>query len=76
VTVREARHRQVRRMLAKIGHKVKDLTRVKMGPLTIEGLAPGQSRELTPREVKSLQKLVRDGGTDGMTKRKAADGEP
>jgi 23S rRNA pseudouridine2605 synthase len=47
-------------MLAKIGHKVKDLTRVKMGPLTIEGLAPGQSRELTPREVKALQKVARD----------------
>jgi pseudouridine synthase len=64
VTIREARHRQVRRMLAKIGHKVKDLTRVKMGPLTLAGLAPGEFRELTPREVKALQKLAREGGKD------------
>jgi 23S rRNA pseudouridine2605 synthase len=62
VTIREARHRQVRRMLAKVGHRVKDLTRVKMGPLTLEGLSPGQFRELTPREVKALQKSVRQKG--------------
>jgi 23S rRNA pseudouridine2605 synthase len=66
VTVGEARNRQVRRMLAKIGHKVKDLTRVRMGPLTIEGLAPGEFRELTPREVKALQKSVR--GDERTTK--------
>src|SRR5687768_14732463 len=59
ITIREARHRQVRRMLAKVGHRAKDLTRVKMGPLTLEGLTPGQFRELTPREVKALQKSVR-----------------
>jgi hypothetical protein len=46
-------------MLAGVGHKVKDLTRIKMGPLTLEGLAPGQFRELTPREVKELQRLAR-----------------
>ena len=73
MTVREARHRQVRRMLAKIGHKVKDLTRVKMGPLTIEGLAPGQSRELTGREVRALQKLAR--GSDGEGTRDEGRGE-
>jgi hypothetical protein len=30
-----------------------------MGPLTLEGLAPGQFRELTPREVKELQRTAR-----------------
>lgn len=59
ITIREGRNRQVRRMLASVGHKVKDLTRVKMGPLSLEGLAPGQFRELTPREVKELQRLAR-----------------
>jgi 23S rRNA pseudouridine2605 synthase len=59
ITIREGRNRQVRRMLAGVGHKVKDLTRVKMGPLSLEGLAPGQFRELTPREVKELQRLAR-----------------
>jgi 23S rRNA pseudouridine2605 synthase len=60
ITVREGRNRQVRRMLAKLGHKVRELVRVKMGPLTLHGLAPGQFRVLTPREVKQLYQL----GTD------------
>jgi 23S rRNA pseudouridine2605 synthase len=59
ITIREGRNRQVRRMLASVGHKVKELTRIKMGPLTLEGLAPGQFRPLTPREVKELQRLAR-----------------
>jgi len=58
ITLREGRNRQVRRMLAKVGHKVRDLMRVQMGPLTLEGLKPGQFRPLTTREVKALRKLV------------------
>lgn len=57
ITIREGRNRQVRRMLAKIGHKVRELTRVKMGPLTLHGLGPGQIRTLTPRELRELKKL-------------------
>ena len=41
VTIKEARNRQVPRMLAKLGHKVRDLVRIKMGPLTLHGLALG-----------------------------------
>jgi 23S rRNA pseudouridine2605 synthase len=57
ITIREGRNRQVRRMLARVGHKVRDLTRTRMGPLTLEGLAPGQSRLLTQRELRELLKL-------------------
>jgi 23S rRNA pseudouridine2605 synthase len=57
ITIREGRNRQVRRMLAKIGHKVRELTRVKMGPLTLHGLGPGQIRTLTPRELRELKKM-------------------
>jgi 23S rRNA pseudouridine2605 synthase len=60
ITIREGRSHQVRRMLAKIGHKVRDLTRIKMGPLTLHGLKPGQSRLLTPRELKELRALPAD----------------
>src|SRR5688572_25251200 len=59
ITIREGRNRQVRRMLAKLGHKVRDLTRVRMGPLTIHGLDPGDVRSLTPREVKELKALAK-----------------
>jgi 23S rRNA pseudouridine2605 synthase len=59
ITIREGRNRQVRRMLARLGHKVRDLMRIKMGPLTLHGLAPGQVRSLTPREVRALKELPR-----------------
>jgi hypothetical protein len=31
--------------------------RIRMGPLTLHGLAPGQVRALTPREVRDLKEL-------------------
>ncbi|HSV13979.1 MAG TPA: pseudouridine synthase [Tepidisphaeraceae bacterium] len=58
ITVREGRNRQVRRMLANVGHKVRELTRIKMGPLTLDRLQPGAFRELTAREVKALRQLA------------------
>jgi 23S rRNA pseudouridine2605 synthase len=57
ITIREGRNRQVRRMLARLGHKVRDLMRIRMGPLNLQGLAPGQVRSLTPREVRELREL-------------------
>jgi 23S rRNA pseudouridine2605 synthase len=58
ITIREGRNRQVRRMLATLGHKVRDLTRVRMGPLTLDKLPLGHSRPLTGREVKALRELA------------------
>jgi pseudouridine synthase len=58
LTIREGRNRQVRRMFAQIGHKVRELTRVSMGPLTLKGLGPGKFRMLTPKEVKQLYQLA------------------
>lgn len=61
ITLREGRNREVRRMLARLGHKVRDLMRVRMGPLTLHGLGPGQVRPLTPREVRELRQLPKRG---------------
>ncbi len=60
ITIKEGRNRQVRRMLAKVGHKVRELTRVKIGPLEIGRLKPGEYRMLSPREVESLRKNLFD----------------
>jgi 23S rRNA pseudouridine2605 synthase len=60
ITNREGRDPQLRRMLAKVGHKVRELTRVKMGPLTLKGLSPGEFRPLTIRELKELSKLPQE----------------
>ena len=57
ISLREGRNRQVRRMLAKIGNKVRELTRIKLGPLTLHGLGPGQVRELTSREIRELRSM-------------------
>jgi pseudouridine synthase len=55
ITLREGRNRQVRRMCASIGHPVRKLTRIRMGPIKLGDLRPGQWRDLTPREVRLLQ---------------------
>ena len=53
----EGRNRQVRRMMARLGHPVKKLRRLRVGPLNLKGLRPGQWRELTPWEVEQVQKV-------------------
>jgi pseudouridine synthase len=55
ITLREGQNRQVRRMLAKAGYPVKKLTRIALGPLRLKGLAVGEWRELTAREVGMLR---------------------
>ncbi|HWE04485.1 MAG TPA: pseudouridine synthase [Tepidisphaeraceae bacterium] len=58
ITIHEGKNRQIRRLLAKLGHKARELTRTKMGPLTLVGLKPGQFRELSPREVRRLREVT------------------
>jgi 23S rRNA pseudouridine2605 synthase len=55
LTIREGRNRQVRRMCEAVGHPVRALRRVRIGPLTDSRLKPGQWRELTPDEVRALR---------------------
>ena len=50
----EGRNRQVRRMLEAVGHPVRHLHRSTYAGLTLEGLEPGQWRELEPSEVQRL----------------------
>lgn len=54
VTIREGRKRQVRLMSEAVGLRVNRLRRVRMGPLTLGSLQPGQWRELGPTEVQAL----------------------
>lgn len=46
LTLREGRNRQVRRMTAAVGFPTLRLIRWAVGPWTLEGLAPGQWREV------------------------------
>lgn len=50
----EGRNREVRRMCAALGHEVRRLVRVAIGPLTDRSLRPGDWRRLSPEEVARL----------------------
>ncbi|RLC60130.1 MAG: pseudouridine synthase [Chloroflexota bacterium] len=59
VVLREGRKRQVRRVAAMLGHPVQRLIRVRIGPLRLGDLKPGQWRRLSDAEVKALRSAVR-----------------
>jgi 23S rRNA pseudouridine2605 synthase len=56
VTIHEGRNRQVRRMCDAVGHPVRRLVRTRIGPLRVGTLAPGEWRELTPEEVRAVER--------------------
>lgn len=58
VTLREGRKRQVRRMFDAIGHPVRSLRRVQLGPLSIGELRDGEYRVLDPAEVQALREAA------------------
>ena len=56
--LREGKNREIRRLLARVGHKVLSLTRIAFGPLKLGILHKGRYRELSRREVDDLTKFV------------------
>ncbi len=54
ITIHEGRNRQVRRMCEAIGHPVRRLVRVRIGPIVDRALTPGAWRELAQDEVRML----------------------
>ena len=55
ISLCEGRKRQVRRMLAAVGHPVEWLRRVSFGPLDLGNLPEGQCRALSDPEVEALR---------------------
>src|SRR5688572_14348946 len=56
ITIHEGRSRQVRKMADAIGHPVRTLKRVRIGPLADKALRVGAFRELTEEEVRRLKR--------------------
>ncbi len=54
IVLSEGRKRQVRRMTAAVGHPTLRLIRIAIGPISLDNLIPGQWRDLTKQELKSL----------------------
>lgn len=59
VVLIEGRQNQIRRMFQSIGHPVEKLKRVRIGPLELGRLGPGQLRPLTPTELQGLRQQLR-----------------
>lgn len=58
VTLYEGRNRQIRRMMATVGHPVLDLLRVRVGPLDLGDLAEGRWRRLSAAEIRRLERAA------------------
>lgn len=56
ITIHEGMHRQVRRMLERVGYDTIKLIRTKLGPFTLEMLENREVKELTAHEVNELMK--------------------
>ena len=75
VIMHEGRKRQIREVAGMLGHKVKYLERVRIGPLKLGELKTGTYRHLTPTEVREL---LASAGLDAKkpAKKKAAPRKP
>jgi cytidylate kinase len=58
VTLREGRKRQLRRMVALLGHPAQRVIRIGLGPLTLGDLRPGKWRDLNAGELNALRDAV------------------
>jgi len=71
----EGRNREIRRLLARVGHKVQRLIRVAIGPVRLGGLPPGAYRPLTTEERRALRTAT-GRGENVQRKKPSPSGEP
>jgi 23S rRNA pseudouridine2605 synthase len=58
IVLNEGKNREIRRMLARLGHKVLHLRRIALGPVLLGELAAGKARRLTPQELADLRQAT------------------
>ena len=59
IILREGMNREIRRLLARVGHKVLRLKRIAIGGVRLKDLVPGEVRRLTDDELKLLRSASR-----------------
>src|SRR3954471_11034445 len=59
MSLTEGKNREVRNVLAHLGLKVSRLIRTAYGPLTVEGMEPGDADEVSPRELEAFRKTLK-----------------
>ena len=65
LVIHEGRNRIVRRLLDRVGHPVRKLTRTELGPVDLGQLKAGQLRDLTLDELGALYRAQSAGGDEG-----------
>jgi len=58
IVLSEGKNREIRRILARVGHKVLQLVRTAVGPVRLGKLRPGEHRRLTGGEVQALRNAI------------------
>ncbi|MEQ8853095.1 MULTISPECIES: pseudouridine synthase [Gimesia] len=71
MTLHEGQNREIRRMMARIGHKVMQLIRVRFGPLNLGKLKSGEYRRLSDTELKKLREMLNEQHSPDLRKRKS-----
>ena len=71
ITLSEGKNREIRRVLARLGHKVVSLKRIAIGPLKLADLPEGAYRPLSVHEVQGLYQAVDDIRRERKAARKA-----
>jgi len=65
MVIHEGRKRQVRNMLAAVGHEVVELARLRFGPVELGELKAGTHRPLTPTELTALRRVIQTANGSG-----------
>jgi 23S rRNA pseudouridine2605 synthase len=65
IVLSEGKNREIRRMLARLGHKVLHLKRIAIGPVLLGQMPRGKARRMTLEELNALRRLVEKHSAEG-----------
>src|SRR5688500_14290503 len=68
IVLNEGRNRELRRILARVGHKVLRLRRIAVGPIKLADLPVGNWRRLMPKEIDALLAIAKERRRDAKHK--------
>ncbi|KAG5180864.1 pseudouridine synthase, partial [Tribonema minus] len=76
ITLKEGRNRQIRRMCEEVGHKVKFLHRASFMGITLNGMREGEWKPLNVKEVKLINRALREAAQRDAPPAASAAGAP